>query len=126
MNRFSLYRWIVYCLLALLPLQAFAAAPLALCAEKPFSEIAEDGMHGIAAADHCARMAAAAAATDAKPHGADMCWLGSVCLASGGSVAVPVTYQLTPIKQDSTAPTSITTLYLSIVPDAPQRPPISL
>ena len=125
MNQFSLHRWIAYCLLALLPLQAFAAAPLALCAEKPFSEIAEDGMHEIAAADHCARMSAAAA-TDAKPHGADMCWLGSVCLASGSSVALPATYQFTPIKQDSPAPTSITTLYLSIVPDAPQRPPISL
>lgn len=116
---------ITWLLTLLLPLQAAAAAPLALCAalQKP--------AHDSVVIPHCDQMKqmTASVSTDdsvSTSHHSDGCWLGSVCIAGMAAFAIPMQQQFAAMEHNAPRYRTSTSHYHSIVPDLPQRPPAVL
>lgn len=125
MKRSFLRQCFAYLLIALLPLQAVAAARLALCAEDSMG-VAKGAMQTM---EHCSQMTSmqqSSSSDTTKAHGNAACWLGSICIASFGVMGLPSTYQFAHIEHSAPSYFSPTALYLSVIPDTPQRPPNTL
>jgi hypothetical protein len=120
-----MHRYIAYLLILLLPLQAAAAARLAVCAESSIS--------AVQTMDHCSQQSMNSSLSrdlsnsdysDAtKKQGNTACYLGSICIASFGALAIPSAYHFARIEHERPLHFFTPAFYLSVIPDTPQRPP---
>jgi hypothetical protein len=130
----SVRQCLTYLLILLLPLQAAAAGRLALCAAvtEPVPS------NTTVMSEHCAQMnSMLLSSTTAdiqsndtndshQPHSPTHisgCWLGSICLAGLGAVALPAAYTTSRIDRITPVPLPRFTQYHSIIAAVPQRPP---
>jgi hypothetical protein len=122
MSRKFVRQCITWLLALLLPLQAAAAAPLALCAalQKP----AHDSVIKTPC-DQMKQMSASVSTDDSAftSHHSDGCWLGLVCIAGLAAFAIPMQQQFAATQHNTPRYRTSTVHYYSIVPDLPQRPP---
>jgi hypothetical protein len=125
MTRSIIHQCIAYLLIAFLPLQAIAAGHLALCAESS-AAMTKSGAQTMADCSQMTSMQQSSSLESTTAHNNSACWLGSICVASVGMIAVPSHYQFIHIEHSAPIYFSTTALYLSITPDTPQRPPTTL
>lgn len=122
MSRSRIRQCIAYLLITLLPLQATAASPLALCAELTAVQLA-----GLKPAMPCKQMSSMAhsPSPDTSTH-TGACWLGSICLAGHFLMPIPVAFAGMDVERYSPSYLPEFTFYRSIVSDNPLRPPAIL
>jgi len=117
-------QYIAYLLIALLPLQAAAASPLALCAE-----MVTAGITDVKPAMPCkpisSMIQSSSTDTPASTH-TGACWLGSICLAGHFLMPIPTAYAGIDVGHNSPTYLSEFTFYRSITSESPLRPPASL